>query len=98
MTLGYSGTISPLKDNYDKDLLTESKFYALAGPEDMKVAISYDTVRESTSFDFVFLIGTDKAKIKYDRLIIENPETLGKEDKKSQSDWALRKIKVPESL
>jgi hypothetical protein len=98
LTLGYSGTISPLKDNYDKDLLTESKFYALAGPEDMKVAISYDTVRESTSFDFVFLIGTDKAKIKYDRLIIENPETLGKEDKKSQSDWELRKIKVPESL
>ncbi len=98
LTLGYSGTISPLKDNYDKELLTESKFYALAGPEDMKVAISYDTVRESTSFDFVFLIGTDRAKMKYDRLIIEDPETLGKENKKTDSDWQLRKIKVPDSL
>ncbi len=98
LTVGYSGTISPLKDNYDKELLTESKFYALAGPEDMKVAVSYDTVRESTSFDFVFLIGTDKAKIKYDRLIIENPETLSKEDGTKTNDWQLRKIKVPDSL
>src|SRR5699024_11763463 len=35
ISVGYRGTLSPLKDNYDKDILTENRFYAVVGPEDV---------------------------------------------------------------
>lgn len=97
LSLGYRGTLSPLKDNYDRDILTENRFYAIAGPEDVKIAFSYDTIRQNMYFDFLFLLGTDNLDMKYDKMIINNPDKIGKHQRR-ESDKELNKIKVPEEL
>lgn len=66
--LGYRVTVTPLKDNYEDKLLTESRLYAMFGPQDLKVALSYDFVRDIAHLDFMFIVGSDSAKINFDKL------------------------------
>ncbi len=96
LSLGYKGTLSFLKDNAEKDLLTENRFYAVAGPEDVKVAVSFDAIRDTFTLDFLFLLGTNKLKIDYDKLIINNPDEVGKRKKKI-TDKELYRVKVPKT-
>ncbi len=97
LSLGYRGTLTPLKDNTDRDILTENRFYAIAGPEDIKVAFSYDTIRQNMYVDFLFLLGADNMDVKYDKLVVKDPEKLGRRTKK-ETDRELNRIKVPETL
>jgi len=70
-------------------ILTENRFYAVVGPDDLKVAIGYDTVRKRTMFDVVFLLGVDNASVKFDKLKIQNPNKLGREyDRKEDKEYA----------
>ncbi len=97
LAVGYQGTISILKDNPDKDLLTENKFYVVAGPEDVKVAFSYDTYRERMLFDVLFMLGKDNSKIQYDKLTIKNPDKAGKKTSPFENLKYYR-VKVPDSI
>ena len=97
LALGYQGTISLLRDNPDRDLLTENKFYVVAGPEDIKVAFSYDTYRERALFDVLFYVGKDNSKIEYDKLTIKNPDKVGKETSPFENLKYYR-VKVPENI
>ncbi len=97
LSIGYRGTLTPLKDNREKELLTENRFYAVAGPEDFKLAFSYDTIRQNMHFDFLFLIGADNIDVKYEKLTINDPDKLGKHQRK-ESDKDLYKVKIPENL
>ena len=83
--LGYLAVISPLRDNYQKDLLTESRLYAMAGPKDVKLAISYDFIRSIAHFDFLFLLGLDKTKITFEQL-----KTKGLDGSKNKRDFYRR--------
>lgn len=70
--LGYRTFLTPLKDNYNKEFMTESRFYAVVGPQDLKVVLSYDFVRDVAHCEFMFLLGTDSAHIDFERLITKN--------------------------
>ncbi len=98
LSVGYKGVISPLKDNSDGDLMTENSFYAVAGPDDIKVSFSYDTVRSNAHFDFMFLVGTDNAKIDFEKMTIKNPDKLQKKTPLFNGNMQYRKVKVPENL
>lgn len=97
LSVGYRGTLTPLKDNNDSDVLTENRFYAVAGPEDFKIAFSYDTIRQNMHFDFLFLLGSDNLDLRYEKMTVNDPDKLGKVQRKA-SDKALNKVKVPEDL
>lgn len=97
LSLGYRGTLTPLKDNSQKDMITENRLYAVVGPEDFKMALSYDTIRQNMHFDFLFLLGSDNLDMKYDTLTVQNPDKLGKKQRR-QSDKDLNKITIPENL
>lgn len=71
-SLGYRATITPMKDNIEEDLLTESRLYAMFGPQDLKVIFSYDAVRSIAHLDFMFIIGSDNARIEYEKLSTQN--------------------------
>ena len=70
--LGYRANITPMKDNIDDKLLTESRFYAIFGPQDLKLVLSYDFVRDIAHFEFMFLLGTDSSRINFEKLITKN--------------------------
>lgn len=92
---GYTGTFTPLKDNPEEDLVAENRFYVMVGPEDFKVAVSYDSVREAAAVNVMFLLGSDNFRAKYEKLTIENIETLGKK-RDIFEDIKLGRVKVPE--
>jgi len=99
LSLGYRGTISPLEDNSDGDLLTENRFYAIIGPEDAKLALSYDTIRKNASFNVMFMVGTDTTDITYEKLTVKDPDKLQKKKEPViLKDLPYHKIKVPENL
>ncbi len=70
--LGYIATISPNKDNYEHDMITESRIYALLGPKDFKIALSYDFVRDIGHLDFMFVFGSDSTRINFEKLTTDN--------------------------
>ncbi len=72
--LGFRATVTPSKDNYERDLLTESRLYLMFGPQDLKVALSYDFVRDVAHADFMFLVGSDSAKINFEKLITQGAD------------------------
>lgn len=98
LSVGYRGVISPLKDNSDGDLMTENSFYAIAGPEDIKVSFSFDIIRHNAHFDFMFLLGTDNAKIDFEKMTIKDPDKLQKKPSLFNDNMQYRKVKVPENL
>ena len=69
----------------------------VAGPEDIKVAFSYDTYRERALFDVLFMVGKDNSKIKYDKLTIKNPDKAGKQTSAFENLKYYR-VKVPEDI
>lgn len=97
LALGYQGTISLLKDNPNKDLLTENKFYAIVGPEDLKLGFAYDTYRDMFYFDVLFVLGADKNKIQYEKLTAKNMHKMQKETSPFENLKYYR-VKVPETL
>lgn len=95
--IGYRATFTPLKDNYENDLLTESRFYVIFGPQDLKMILSYDFVRDIAHFDFMFLLGTEAAKINFDKLTTKNIDS--REQKRDFYRNAKRvKIEEPENI
>ena len=94
LAVGYRGTISPLKDNHRNELVTENRFYVLAGPEDIKCAVSYDSIRQRAAFDIYMMLGTNRYKNTYDKLTIQNPHYIGKEAKLFD-DLKYYRLKVP---
>ncbi len=95
--IGYRANISPLKDNIEEDLLTESRFYAIVGPRDLKVALSYDFVRDVAHVDFMFLIGSDSTKIDFNKLTTR--DISGAREKQDFYKNAKRvKIETPENI
>ncbi len=95
--IGYRATITPLKDNYENDFLTESRFYVIFGPQDLKMILSYDFVRDIAHFDFMFLLGTESSKINFDKLTTKNIDS--REQKRDFYRNAKRvKIEEPENI
>ena len=80
IALGFRSVITPKKDNIEHDLLTEARLYAIVGPEDLKVCFSYDFVRSMMHLDFLFLLGTDSSKIKFNKLTTKNIDGRNKRD------------------
>lgn len=94
--LGYRATLTPNRDNYERDLLTESRLYAILGPQDLKLCLSYDFIRDIAHIDFMFLLGTSSSKIDFDKLITRNIDSS--ENKKDFYKSKPVKIVVPEKL
>lgn len=95
LSIGYRGMISPLKDNYKDDLITENRIYVMVGPEDTKVMVAHDTIRKHTTFDFLFLLGSDKFSTKFDKLTVKDPAHVARKKDKLENIKFI-KLKVPE--
>ena len=89
--LGFMGAISPGKDNYKRDLITETMIYALVGPKDLKLALSYDFYRSIGHLDFMFILGSDNTKIDFEKLTTQNMDSS-----KNKQDFykKAKKVKV----
>lgn len=95
--LGFRLFITPMKDNYQEDLLTECRFYVVTGPKDLKLALSYDFVRDIAHLNFMFLVGSENSKITFEKLTTKDID--GKVEKRDFYKHAKRvKIEKPENI
>ena len=69
-------------------MFQENRFILSLGPDDFKVSIGYDFIRQTTYFGFDILFDTKGTQVEYDKMEIKNPERLGQKPK----DESERKI------
>ncbi len=58
--------------------LREATFYVALGPDDFKVNLGWDAIRNSTYFGVSMAMNTKNASLDYQHLEIKNPDNLGK--------------------
>ncbi len=81
VTVGYVGSYALLRDNWEKELVTENSFYVSVGPDDFKIALGYDPIRSRVSLNYLLRLKGDSVDIPYGKMIIDDPENLGKTNK-----------------
>jgi len=79
LNVGYIGSFNIKKDNFDNRFLAENQLYFRVGPEDFKVRLGYDSVRERTLFGLDLLVGSERTALEFDKAKIINPGELNKQ-------------------
>ncbi len=83
LTLGFYGSYN-LDDNiFDyqfnrRSQLREASFYVALGPDDLKLNIGYDFIRQNTYFGVSVAMNTKGSSVEYKKMEIKNPDELGK--------------------
>ncbi len=85
ITVGYLASLALLKDNWDRKMFQENQLFVALGPDDAKIAFGYDPVRRSLRLNYMFTLKGDAIDIPYDKMIVDDPATLGKKNKKQKS-------------
>ena len=80
LSLGHIANLNLAKDNWENRLATENQFYARVGPDDFKLRIGYDFVRNRSIVGLDLLIGTGATGIDFEKLKI-NQESKKQENK-----------------
>lgn len=81
LTLSWFGSLNLANDSWDGKLLQENGFYFSIGPDDVKLNIGYDTIRQQTFVTMALHLDAKGSTIEYKKMEIKNPERLGKDEK-----------------
>ncbi len=86
LTIGLYGSYKLSSDvdyDYQSDktsALREATFYVALGPDDMKLNLGYDFVRQYTYFGLSVAMNTKGTSVEYDRMQIKDSDKIGKTD------------------
>lgn len=89
LSVGWSGNINLSDDAPNGKMFQENRFIVALGPDDCKISLGYDFVRQTTYFGFNVAFDTKGTTVNYQKLEIKNPERLGKNPKKDEEDRKL---------
>lgn len=78
ITVGWQTYINISNDAPNGKNFQENAFLVSLGPDDLKVILGYDFIRERTYFGVNLAFNPKGTTIRYDKMIIKNPEKLGK--------------------
>jgi len=92
LTIGWHGSVTLSDDTYTKKKFQECSFYASIGPDDLKVNIGYDWVRENAFINLVLAMDTKGTKIDYDKMVIKNPENFNKMRKRNEAIYRAAQV------
>ena len=81
ITVAWQTYVNLSNDAPNKKNIQENAFLIALGPDDLKVVLGYDFIRERTYFGFNVAFNPKGTTLRYDRMIIKNPEKLGKSTK-----------------
>jgi hypothetical protein len=77
LSVGWSGMITLSDDSPNGKMFQENRFIFAIGPDDLKIRLGYDFIRQTTFFGFDVAFDTKGTNISYKRMEIKNPEKLG---------------------
>ena len=81
LTLSWFGSLNLSNDSWDGKMLQENGFYFAIGPDDIKLNIGYDTVRQQSFVTMAMHLDAKGTSLEYKKMVIKNPDTLGKKEK-----------------
>lgn len=79
LTLSWFGSLNLMQDSWDGKMLQENGFYFSLGPDDVKLNIGYDTVRQQSFITMAMHVDAKGSTLEYKKMVIKNPERLGKD-------------------
>lgn len=82
LTLSWMGSLNLSGDAPDGNMLQENSFFFGIGPDDVRLNIGYDTIRQQSFVTMALHLDTKGSSIEYNKMIIKNPDTVGKSTKK----------------
>ncbi len=94
LTVAWSGSLTMTGDSPNGEMFQENSFIVALGPDDFKVNIGYDWVRQQTYFAFVIAMDTKGSSVEFDRMEIKHPDRLAKSN---QEDVELKVYDVENS-
>ncbi len=78
LTVGWAGYVNLSDDAPNGKTFQENAFLVSLGPEDFKIVLGYDFIRDRTYFGFNVAFDPKGTDITYEKMVIKNPEKLGK--------------------
>lgn len=96
LSVGWSGMANLSDDSPNGKLFQENRFVVAVGPDDIKIRLGYDFVRQTTYFGFDLAFDTKGTNIKYGKMEIKNPERLGQHQKDETRKLAFSPAKQEE--
>lgn len=79
LTLSWFGSLNLSQDSWDGKMLQENGFYFAIGPDDVKLNIGYDTVRQQSFVTMALALDAKGSNIDYKKMVIKNPNKIGKD-------------------
>ena len=98
ISIGYLGSLAMNRDVRSDDLFQENRFLVSIGPDYAKLTIGYDAFRQNTMLLLSMLVGTQDSEVKFNKTVIENPQTIGKTVKKKKTKKKNYKKYLKESI
>lgn len=95
LTLSWLGTLTLSDDRWRNSMFSECAFFVSIGPDDLKLNVGYDVIRENAYVNFSVALDPKGTQIDYKKMTIKNPENF-KIDKKKDFYVAEEKKPVKE--
>lgn len=86
LTASWFGSVNLSNDAPNSKMLQENGFYFAIGPDDVKLNIGYDTIRQQSFVTMAMHLDAKGSSIEYKKMVIKNPDTLGKNEKGDNQD------------
>lgn len=78
LTISWLGSLNLSGDSWNGNLLQENSFFFGIGPDDIRLNIGYDTVRQQSFVTLGMHLDAKGSSIEYKKMVVKNPDTLGK--------------------
>jgi len=78
LTVSWLGSLNMSQDSWNGNLMQENTFFFSVGPDDIKLNIGYDTVRQQSFVTMALNLDAKGTNIEYKKMVIKNPDTVGK--------------------
>ena len=91
LTVGWWGSVTLTNDSPNGEMFQENAFIVSLGPDDFKVNLGYDFMRQTTYFTIAMMVDTKGTTVEFDKMEIKNPERLGHSDRKKEDNVAFEK-------
>lgn len=81
LTIAYATSINLSDDAPNKKQWQENAFIFALGPDDFKINLGYDFVRQNTYFGVNIALDTKNTSVNFDKMVIKNPDRLASNEK-----------------
>ena len=94
ISLGYYAVLNLSDDDgYTKNMFSESRVSVSFGPEDAKISIGYDMIRQGARLNYTALIGSKNQDVSFKKLFMKNPDKIGKDKRKKKTKTVKEEVK-----